>query len=155
MAVRREHGSRAQRPWSVYRASTFELSNEMISLALAGEKTLNCQAAKTEKCPNSYNSACVFQEIVRIRMSLCWSSVWVRSTLPLDESAEASGLMFYLQQSCWYLFSSLRRPDDPCFGSKAQQLRRSELHHTAAGLLDQARPDRGHRGQISHAGDTL
>ncbi|XP_036066807.1 inositol polyphosphate-4-phosphatase type I A isoform X2 [Oryzias melastigma] len=36
MAVRREHGSRAQRPWSVYRASTFELSNEMISLALAG-----------------------------------------------------------------------------------------------------------------------
>ncbi|XP_078799849.1 inositol polyphosphate-4-phosphatase type I A isoform X18 [Oryzias latipes] len=36
MAVRRESGSRLQRPWSVYRASTFELSSEMISLALAG-----------------------------------------------------------------------------------------------------------------------
>uniref|UniRef100_A0A3P9I3M5 Inositol polyphosphate-4-phosphatase type I A n=1 Tax=Oryzias latipes TaxID=8090 RepID=A0A3P9I3M5_ORYLA len=36
MAVRREPGSRLQRPWSVYRASTFELSSEMISLALAG-----------------------------------------------------------------------------------------------------------------------
>ncbi|KAI4831555.1 hypothetical protein KUCAC02_001092 [Chaenocephalus aceratus] len=32
----RKHGSRTQRPWSVYRASTFELSNEMIGLALAG-----------------------------------------------------------------------------------------------------------------------
>ncbi|XP_034403270.1 inositol polyphosphate-4-phosphatase type I A-like isoform X2 [Cyclopterus lumpus] len=36
MAGVRERGSRAQRPWSVYRASTFELSSEMIGLALAG-----------------------------------------------------------------------------------------------------------------------
>ncbi|XP_070786845.1 inositol polyphosphate-4-phosphatase type I A-like [Enoplosus armatus] len=36
MAGGRERGSRAQRPWSVYRANTFELSNEMIGLALAG-----------------------------------------------------------------------------------------------------------------------
>ncbi|XP_029307661.1 type I inositol 3,4-bisphosphate 4-phosphatase-like isoform X8 [Cottoperca gobio] len=36
MAGVRERGSRIQRPWSVYRASTFELSNEMIGLALAG-----------------------------------------------------------------------------------------------------------------------
>ncbi|XP_034061279.1 inositol polyphosphate-4-phosphatase type I A-like isoform X1 [Gymnodraco acuticeps] len=36
MAGVRKHGSRTQRPWSVYRASTFELSNEMIGLALAG-----------------------------------------------------------------------------------------------------------------------
>ncbi|KAK1876712.1 Inositol polyphosphate-4-phosphatase type I A [Dissostichus eleginoides] len=36
MAGVRKHGSRIQRPWSVYRASTFELSNEMIGLALAG-----------------------------------------------------------------------------------------------------------------------
>ncbi|XP_036946805.1 inositol polyphosphate-4-phosphatase type I A-like isoform X3 [Acanthopagrus latus] len=34
--VRERGGSRIQRPWSVYRASTFELSNEMIGLALAG-----------------------------------------------------------------------------------------------------------------------
>ncbi|KAM6893086.1 inositol polyphosphate-4-phosphatase type I Ab isoform 1-T2 [Lycodopsis pacificus] len=33
---RGERGSRIQRPWSVYRASTFELSSEMIGLALAG-----------------------------------------------------------------------------------------------------------------------
>ncbi|KAK9524149.1 hypothetical protein VZT92_018010 [Zoarces viviparus] len=33
---RGERGSRVQRPWSVYRASTFELSSEMIGLALAG-----------------------------------------------------------------------------------------------------------------------
>ncbi|XP_070711492.1 inositol polyphosphate-4-phosphatase type I A-like isoform X2 [Pempheris klunzingeri] len=32
----RERGSQKQRPWSVYRANTFELSNEMIGLALAG-----------------------------------------------------------------------------------------------------------------------
>ncbi|XP_033837386.1 inositol polyphosphate-4-phosphatase type I A-like isoform X4 [Periophthalmus magnuspinnatus] len=32
----RERGSRLQRPWSVYRASTLELSNEMLGLALAG-----------------------------------------------------------------------------------------------------------------------
>uniref|UniRef100_A0A3B4BH59 Inositol polyphosphate-4-phosphatase type I A n=1 Tax=Periophthalmus magnuspinnatus TaxID=409849 RepID=A0A3B4BH59_9GOBI len=31
----RERGSRLQRPWSVYRASTLELSNEMLGLALA------------------------------------------------------------------------------------------------------------------------
>ncbi|KAM9766270.1 inositol polyphosphate-4-phosphatase type I A-like isoform 8-T9 [Menidia menidia] len=36
MAGGREPGSRTQRPWSVYRANTFELSNEMIGLALAG-----------------------------------------------------------------------------------------------------------------------
>ncbi|XP_044200799.1 inositol polyphosphate-4-phosphatase type I A-like isoform X2 [Thunnus albacares] len=36
MAGGREHGSRTQRPWSVYRANTFELSSEMIGLALAG-----------------------------------------------------------------------------------------------------------------------
>ncbi|XP_047432762.1 inositol polyphosphate-4-phosphatase type I A-like isoform X9 [Mugil cephalus] len=36
MAGGRERGSRTQRPWSVYRANTFELSDEMISLALAG-----------------------------------------------------------------------------------------------------------------------
>ncbi|KAL3045911.1 hypothetical protein OYC64_014043 [Pagothenia borchgrevinki] len=36
MAGVRKHGSRTQRPWSVYRANTFELSNEMIGLALAG-----------------------------------------------------------------------------------------------------------------------
>ncbi|KAM8904615.1 inositol polyphosphate-4-phosphatase type I A-like isoform 3-T5 [Spinachia spinachia] len=34
--VRERGGSRTQRPWSVYRASTLELSNEMIGLALAG-----------------------------------------------------------------------------------------------------------------------
>ncbi|XP_041834923.1 inositol polyphosphate-4-phosphatase type I A-like isoform X9 [Melanotaenia boesemani] len=34
--VRERSGSRTQRPWSVYRANTFELSNEMIGLALAG-----------------------------------------------------------------------------------------------------------------------
>ncbi|TKS66414.1 Type I inositol 3,4-bisphosphate 4-phosphatase [Collichthys lucidus] len=33
---KKERGSRIQRPWSVYRANTFELSNEMIGLALAG-----------------------------------------------------------------------------------------------------------------------
>ncbi|XP_055019067.1 inositol polyphosphate-4-phosphatase type I A-like isoform X2 [Boleophthalmus pectinirostris] len=32
----RERSSRLQRPWSVYRASTLELSNEMMGLALAG-----------------------------------------------------------------------------------------------------------------------
>ncbi|XP_034721066.1 inositol polyphosphate-4-phosphatase type I Ab [Etheostoma cragini] len=36
MAGVRERVSRSQRPWSVYRANTFELSNEMIGLALAG-----------------------------------------------------------------------------------------------------------------------
>ncbi|XP_069377008.1 inositol polyphosphate-4-phosphatase type I A-like isoform X19 [Paralichthys olivaceus] len=36
MAGVRERGSRTQRPWSVYRANTFELSDEMIGLALAG-----------------------------------------------------------------------------------------------------------------------
>uniref|UniRef100_A0AAV2L5H9 phosphatidylinositol-3,4-bisphosphate 4-phosphatase n=1 Tax=Knipowitschia caucasica TaxID=637954 RepID=A0AAV2L5H9_KNICA len=36
MAGARERGSRLQRPWSVYRASTLELSNEMLGLALAG-----------------------------------------------------------------------------------------------------------------------
>ncbi|XP_061571841.1 inositol polyphosphate-4-phosphatase type I A-like isoform X1 [Cololabis saira] len=36
MAGGRERGSRPQRPWSVYRANTFELSSEMIGLALAG-----------------------------------------------------------------------------------------------------------------------
>lgn len=36
MAGARERVSRLQRPWSVYRASTLELSNEMLGLALAG-----------------------------------------------------------------------------------------------------------------------
>ncbi|KAM9836137.1 inositol polyphosphate-4-phosphatase type I A-like isoform 2-T2 [Aulostomus maculatus] len=36
MAGGRERSSRTQRPWSVYRANTFELSSEMIGLALAG-----------------------------------------------------------------------------------------------------------------------
>ncbi|XP_051797779.1 inositol polyphosphate-4-phosphatase type I A-like isoform X8 [Acanthochromis polyacanthus] len=36
MAGGRERGSRTQRPWSVYRANTFELSSELIGLALAG-----------------------------------------------------------------------------------------------------------------------
>ncbi|KAF7663197.1 hypothetical protein LDENG_00214810 [Lucifuga dentata] len=36
MAGGRERSSRLPRPWSVYRANTFELSNEMIGLALAG-----------------------------------------------------------------------------------------------------------------------
>ncbi|XP_039997758.1 inositol polyphosphate-4-phosphatase type I A-like isoform X2 [Xiphias gladius] len=36
MAGGRERSSRIQRPWSVYRANTFELSSEMIGLALAG-----------------------------------------------------------------------------------------------------------------------
>lgn len=36
MAGGRERSSRPQRPWSVYRANTFELSSEMIGLALAG-----------------------------------------------------------------------------------------------------------------------
>ncbi|TNN51015.1 Type I inositol 3,4-bisphosphate 4-phosphatase [Liparis tanakae] len=37
MAGVRERGERSsRRPWSVYRASTFELSSEMIGLALAG-----------------------------------------------------------------------------------------------------------------------
>ncbi|CAN9498438.1 unnamed protein product [Ophioblennius macclurei] len=36
MAVGRERSSRIQRPWSVYRANTFELSSEMIGLTLAG-----------------------------------------------------------------------------------------------------------------------
>ncbi|XP_061533242.1 inositol polyphosphate-4-phosphatase type I A-like isoform X3 [Phycodurus eques] len=36
MAGERERTGRAQRPWSVYRANTFQLSSEMIGLALAG-----------------------------------------------------------------------------------------------------------------------
>ncbi|XP_061898989.1 inositol polyphosphate-4-phosphatase type I A-like isoform X2 [Entelurus aequoreus] len=36
MAGSRERSGRAQRPWSVYRANTFQLSSEMIGLALAG-----------------------------------------------------------------------------------------------------------------------
>ncbi|XP_077427058.1 inositol polyphosphate-4-phosphatase type I A-like isoform X1 [Vanacampus margaritifer] len=36
MAGGRERTGRTQRPWSVYRANTFQLSNEMIGLALAG-----------------------------------------------------------------------------------------------------------------------
>lgn len=39
MAGLRERSSaRLQRPWSVYRASTLELSTEMMGLALAGEE---------------------------------------------------------------------------------------------------------------------
>ncbi|XP_037122714.1 inositol polyphosphate-4-phosphatase type I A-like isoform X1 [Syngnathus acus] len=36
MSGGRERAGRAQRPWSVYRANTFQLSSEMIGLALAG-----------------------------------------------------------------------------------------------------------------------
>ncbi|XP_051915617.1 inositol polyphosphate-4-phosphatase type I A-like isoform X6 [Hippocampus zosterae] len=36
MAGGRERAGRTQRPWSVYRANTFQLSSEMIGLALAG-----------------------------------------------------------------------------------------------------------------------
>lgn len=48
MAGGRERGSRPQRPWSVYRANTFELSNEMIGLALAGEGGL-CASEGTDQ----------------------------------------------------------------------------------------------------------
>uniref|UniRef100_A0A8C5GHU5 Inositol polyphosphate-4-phosphatase type I A n=1 Tax=Gouania willdenowi TaxID=441366 RepID=A0A8C5GHU5_GOUWI len=41
MAGVRERGSRTQRPWSVY-TTTFELSSEMIDLALAGENGCVC-----------------------------------------------------------------------------------------------------------------
>lgn len=37
MSEARERSPRHQRPWSVYRANTFDLSSEMIGLALAGE----------------------------------------------------------------------------------------------------------------------
>lgn len=46
---------------------------------------------------------------------------------------------------------SLQRPAASISGPEAQQLRGCELHHTATGLLDQARPDRGHRGECGSA----
>ncbi|KAM9820585.1 inositol polyphosphate-4-phosphatase type I A-like isoform 1-T1 [Neosynchiropus ocellatus] len=67
MAGGRERGSRIQRPWSVYRASTFELSSEIIGLALAGnnqdpdepvlEFSVSCTDLVTpnlERKPNSF-----------------------------------------------------------------------------------------------------
>lgn len=37
MAGGRQQGSRLRRPWSVCRANTFDLSDEMISMVLTGE----------------------------------------------------------------------------------------------------------------------
>ncbi|KAF0045791.1 hypothetical protein F2P81_002320 [Scophthalmus maximus] len=52
MAGGRERGSRTQRPWSVYRANTFELSDEMIGLALAACTDLVTPAL--DRKPNSF-----------------------------------------------------------------------------------------------------
>uniref|UniRef100_A0A4W6DKA5 Inositol polyphosphate-4-phosphatase type I A n=1 Tax=Lates calcarifer TaxID=8187 RepID=A0A4W6DKA5_LATCA len=61
MAGGRERVSRVQRPWSVYRANTFELSNEMIGLALAGEQrvaevgaTYHLVTPALDRKPNSF-----------------------------------------------------------------------------------------------------
>ncbi|XP_028983511.1 inositol polyphosphate-4-phosphatase type I A isoform X9 [Betta splendens] len=67
MAGGTEYGVRAKRPWSVYRANTFELSDEMIGLALAGnnqdpddpvlEFSVSCADLITpslERKPNSF-----------------------------------------------------------------------------------------------------
>lgn len=46
MAGGRQQGSRLQRPWSVYRANTFDLSDEMISMVLTGKGAGSEEAAK-------------------------------------------------------------------------------------------------------------
>lgn len=75
------------RPWSVYRANTFDLSAEMMGLALSGNLVtvtmVTLFTSWTVKLQDigkellfifSFPS---FQVAVKIQMSRCWSSVWV------------------------------------------------------------------------------
>lgn len=57
MAGGRERRERTQRPWSVYRANTFELSSEMIGLALAGEESQDLWKPSEDRLPWSLNVA--------------------------------------------------------------------------------------------------
>lgn len=70
------------RPWSVYRANTFDLSSEMMGLALSG----NPVTATMVTCIlmislGRYTEVLLFlsalQETARIRTSRCWSSALV------------------------------------------------------------------------------